>query len=583
MSDLKKVTDLIVIEPAKDAATQTKEMLQKIGTWQRKLKDLQEQYFDNKNDTESEDVTEIMAIRKFLTQFVKHRVDWIGTKVPDKKRQAKYLQLLPPFYQKGGLKLLILHFFQVTSSEDQQFLQYKAINEEEREIRVLWDLYKLNKTIESIDVIYKIQSNEGFNSVFPKDEQVKILQELKTVFRLMFQMCVQPAHQKELYRGITEAHISPEAILKRKEEGKHYLYPHVLKKFNYRNHFFFIYFYSGMKAKIGGELKTFTYNFLDFEILKQEFLIHWLTKTLNENPQKMEVFARYSYNGQTVAEIIAADPSKEIEILQQLPLNVFNDLAASVNSIVPKELSSAVEAMSENFGEFSDYMDKFKDAKKMAKAGVSKLKDIVKARLAAKEEVLEEAPAFNAMDVPDADPPAAEEAASVPELVFVKLKKKEIDFPFYVKTIADFQKNLNVQRARFGAGGYKELAMDVTKIFNSISENSLIQRRTPKYEWILPYLVKENTGKEEFEHMVLIGAEVKAKQLSMGYSAASSSSGAKYQFTPFFVYGRNIEDPSLGASVGTRNIRGKTFYEYNGGNPEVMAIFKKFFDQIKSK
>ena len=580
MSDLKKVTDLIVIEPPKDASEQAKEMLQKVGVWQRKLKDLQEQYFDNKHDTESEDVTEIMAIRKFLTQFVKHRVDWIGAKVPDKKRQAKYLQLLPPFYQKGGLKLLILHFFQVTTSADQQFLQFKAINEEEREIRILWDLYKLNKTIESIDVIFKIQSTEGFNSIFTKEEQVKILQELKTVFRLMFQMCVQPAHQKELYRGITEEHISPEAILKRKEEGKHYLYPHVLKKFNYRNHFFFIYFYSGMKAKIAGELKTFTYNFLDFEILKQEFLIHWLTKTLNDNPRKMEIYSKYSYNGQTVADIIAADPDKEIEILQQLPLNVFNDLAASINSLVPNELGSAIEAMSENFGEFSEYVEKFKDAKKMAKASVGKLKEMVKAKLAKKEQ--EEPPPFDATAVPDAAA-VEEEVVSVPETTFVKLKKKEIDFPFFVKTIADFQKNLNVQRARFGAGGYKELAMDVTKIFNSISESSLIQRRTPKYEWILPYLVKENTGKEEFEHFLLIGAEVKAKQLSMGYSASSSSSGAKYQFTPFYVYGRNVEDPSLGASVGTRNIRGKVFYEYNGGNPDVMAIFQKFFDQIKKK
>ncbi len=96
MSDLKKVTDLIVIEPPKDASEQAKEMLQKVGVWQRKLKDLQEQYFDNKHDTESEDVTEIMAIRKFLTQFVKHRVDLIGAKIKEKKKPTKKIQKQPP-------------------------------------------------------------------------------------------------------------------------------------------------------------------------------------------------------------------------------------------------------------------------------------------------------------------------------------------------------------------------------------------------------------------------------------------------------------------------------------------------------
>ena len=580
MSDLKKVANLIIIEPPKPVAEKSAEMRKKVAFWQKRLKELQDKYFQQNMDSASMDVTEVMAMRKFLNQFVKQRIDWISEKVTDEKRKSKYLQLLPPFYQKGGVKLLLQHFFQVVESEDKQFLIYKEINQDEREIRVLWDLYKLNKTIQSIDVIYQTIEREGIPSIFSKEEQTKILQELKTVFRLMFQMCVQPAHQKELYRGITEEHINPAAILKRKEEGTHFLYPHVLQKFNYRNHFFFIYFNSGMKAKVGGEVKTFTYNFLDFEILKQEFLINWLTKTLGDNPNKTKIYGKYSLGGKNVADLVAGDPDKEIEILQQLPLNVFNDLTAQINESVAKEHKTPLDAMSETFGEYSQYVEKFDKAKKMAKASLGKLKQFVTKQAEEKPvAVPEPPPAAAAAPEVAPEPAAAAEPERAPSIEFVKLKKQEIDFPFFVKTIGEFQKNMNLQRVKVGSEGYKNLARDTTKLFNSISESSLIKRRTPKHEWILPYLVKEFNGKREIEHFVLIGAEAKAKGLGMGYRAGSTGGGT-HQFMPFFVYGNNDDDIEFGAPTGTRVIRGKQFNEYSGGNAEVIKKFMNFFGQI---
>ena len=581
MSDLKKVVDLIVVEPPKSPGDLIPEMLNKVNFWQDNLKALQEQYFENDFEADAPDVLEAMAMRKFLTQFLRHRIEWIRDKVPDPQLQKKYLQFLPPFYQKGGVKLLLMHFFQVKESDDKKFLVFRGLNDQEKEIRILWDLYKLNKTIESIDVLYRsISKGEPFQSIFPHKKQNEILQNLKTVFRLMFQMCIQTKYQKELYRGITAQHISPEAILERKEQGISFIYPHVLSKFNYRNHFFFIYFYSGMKAKIADEIKTFHYNFLDFEILKQEFLIHWMKDKLANNPHKMEAYQRYSLQGQSVHDLVVANPDKEIEILQQLPINVFNDLTAEVNENVSDELKTTVEALSENFGGFSEFINRFEKATKAAKATITKLKEMIVADKKPESKVLTplEEPDFG-----EGLPPDPEEVEEVlpPQYELIKIKKKEVDFPYLTKTLADFQKTMKLIRGKMGEETYKDFAKDVSKILGSISESSLIQRRTPKHEWILPYLIKETYQGKVTEHLCFVGAEVKARQMGMSYSANAMQSN--YQFTPFFIYGNNDPEGDYGPSVEKRNIRGSILNEYSIQNENVLPQFQKFFAMIKEK
>ncbi len=582
MSDLKKVVDLIIIEQPKSPEQLIIDMLQKVQFWQDNLKLLQEQYFESKFDYDSEDVREAMAMRKFLVQFLRHRIEWIRDQVSDPILKKKYLQFLPPFYQKGGIKVLLLHFFQVKESDDKKFLVFRGLNDQEKEIRILWDLYKLNKTIESIDVLYnRITSGGAFPSHFPSKKQIEILQNLKTVFRLMFQMCIQPKYQKELYRGITPQHISPEAILKRKEQEISYIFPHVLKKFNYRNHFFFIYFYSGMKAKIAGEVKSFHYNFLDFEILKQEFLIHWMQDTLAGNPAKTEIYKKYSFEGKTVFEWVSIAPEQEIEILQQLPSNVFNDLTAQVNAEVADDLKTEIEALSENFGGFSEFVQHFAVATTAAKASIAKLKEMVTGgkakpmpKASARQPQASEKPEL--VNVPEPEPEEFETTYEV-----IKLKKNEIDFPYLTKTVGDFPKTLTLLRSKMGLEGYKNFAKELTRIFSSVSESTLIQRRTPKHEWILPYLIKEKTGPDETWHFCFLGAEVKAKQLGMGYQKSGTQSN--YQFTPYFIYGCNKKLAPMGEPVDQRVIRGESVFEYSFQSPEVLEAFDKFFTMIQEK
>ncbi|NQU63403.1 MAG: hypothetical protein HQ517_03840, partial [SAR324 cluster bacterium] len=153
MESNKKIIDLIYIEPQKDEATIVKSYNFSLEFWKKNLKALQEEYFEKHYDSASPDVLEVLNMRKFLGRFLQNRLDWIVNRVDNKALRNKYLNVLPPFQQKGGVKTLLLHFYQMEETENKRSLIYKQKNDIEKEVAILWDIYKLRKTIESIDTI----------------------------------------------------------------------------------------------------------------------------------------------------------------------------------------------------------------------------------------------------------------------------------------------------------------------------------------------------------------------------------------------------------------------------------------------
>ncbi|MCP4756514.1 MAG: hypothetical protein GY866_37095 [Proteobacteria bacterium] len=566
MKDGKKVVDLIYVEAQKDEATVIKDYTFSLEYWKGSLKTLQELYFEKHFDSASPDVLEVLNMRKFLGKFLQSRLEWISN-IDDESLRRKYLKVLPPFPQKGGIKTLLLHFFQVTETKDKKELVYQDKGNGEKEISILWDIYKLRRTIKSIDTILKsLDKPDPFPSIMSVENRKKCLVSLRTAFQLMFQMCIQRDHQKNLYRNISSQHISPEAILERREKGVSFVYPHVIKKFDYRNHFFYIYYYPGMKAKIGGELKTFHYNYLDFEIIKQEFLMDWMNHRLKDNPQKQEIYGRYSMGGKTLAEIVQENPPKEIEILQQLPLNVFNDITAEVNEEVSQELKTEVESFSENKGEFAETAKNFEKAKKVSKFSLKKLKQLVVKNQA------EPPPAETVVADPEPEP-------EKPTFEVVKIKKNQIDFPFFMKETVNYKQKMNILRVKMGPS-YPEFSKKLSDFFTNVSESSYIKRRTPKHEVIYPCLVKENRGPTTTNHLLILGAEVKAKQLGMGYGPTGSNLHA---YTCFFVYGCEQSNPEMGNVQDKRNARGIEFQIYDFTNSHVQQKALELFKLVMEK
>jgi len=573
MENKKKVVDLIYIEPQKDEAAIVKGYNFSLEFWKTNLKLLQEQYFEQHYDSASPDVLEVLNMRKFLGKFLQNRLDWIVNRVKDDTLRKKYLNVIPPFQQKGGIKTLLLHFYQMTDAEDKKSLIYSAKNDIEKEVAVLWDIYKLRKTIESIDTMRRaLEESEPFTSSIDLKQRKQCLSELKNVFQLLFQMCIKKEYQKELYRGLTAKLVSSQAILKRMEEGNSYVYTHVTKKFDYRNHFFYVYYFPGMKAKVGGELKSFRYNYLDFEIIKQDFLIHWMNRKLQGNPQKNQIYKKYAIGSKTIDQLVAEDPSQEIKILQQLPINVFNDITAEVNDVVAEELKTNVDSFSENKGEFAETANSFKKANKMARMSLKKLKSMVISKKNESEQPIAEEPPVEEEPPP---PPEVKKAIDI-----VKIKKNQIDFPYFQKETASYKQKLSLLRVKMGTN-YTEFNKKVSHFFANVSESAYIRRRTPKHEVIYPHLVKETLGDDVTNHLLIIGAEVKSKQLGMGYGAKSGSDA--FSYTCFFIYGCDQEPSDMGTVTDTRNARGVEFKIFDFKEPAVQKKAFELFQLIMDK
>ena len=560
----KKLVDLIYIEPEKEESTIVKDYQFSIDHWKQVLRTMQEAYYERHYDSTAADVLEILNMRKFLGQFLQNRLEWIVNETDDRQIRRKYLNMLPPFTQKGGIKTLFLHFFQVVEADNKKDLLYQSKTDSEKEISVLWDIYKLRRTIQSIDTMKKsIETPNSFKSVFDIQKRIDCLASLKAAFQLMFQMCIRKEYQKDLYRNLTPNLITSEAMLERREKGIEYVYSHVLKKFDYRNHFFYIYYFPGMKAKIGGKIKKFHFNYLDFELIKQEFLIDWLNNKLAGNPKKKEAYRRYIVGSKTLEQIIEENPEKELEVLQQLPLNVFNDLTAEVNEEVAEADKTNVDSFSENKGEFAEALKNVEETKQAAKFSIKKLKNFI-AKKTDEQEVEDET--------------VVEEAAPEPEkptYEFIKIKKNQIDYPYFQKETTNYKQKLALLRVKMGNEQYTQFTKTMSKFFSNVTDTTIIRRRTPKHEVIYPHYIKEKRGDQIIKHLLILGAEVKSKQLGMGYGSKSASDA--FSFTCFFVYGSEVTNPSYGAVIDTRNAMGATFQVFDFSNPAVKEQAFKLF------
>jgi hypothetical protein len=420
-------------------------------------------------------------------------------------------------------------------------------------------------------MIKALQGPNPFKSAFSVEYRKDCLVSLKSAFQLMYQMCIRKDYQKQLYQKISPSIITPESLLDRKEKGIEYVYSHVLKKFDYRNHFFYVYFFPGMKAKIGGEIKKFKFNYLDFELIKQEFLVDWLNSRLAGNPKKKEVYKRYVVGAKTLEQIVEENPEKELEVLQQLPLNVFNDLTADVNEEVGDEDKSGVESFSEKNGEFAEALENVEETKKVAKFSLKKLKQFVTQKPEAREsnESAEIEAEENTME------PEVEPEPEKPTYQIIKIKKNQIDYPYFQKETPNYKQRLALLKVKMGIQEYTEFNKSMSSFFASVAETAVIRRRTPKHEVIFPHYIKENVGDQTIKHLLILGAEVKSKQLGMGYGAKTGEDA--FAFTSFFVYGCEAAKPEFGKAVDTRNAMGAKFQIFDSASEAVCKQAHKFY------
>ncbi|MBF0287765.1 MAG: hypothetical protein HQM14_08095 [SAR324 cluster bacterium] len=563
-SSNKSVTSLIKTNAIKDPDQYLQDRIHEVEQWKEYWKEKQEEYFEKDFDTNAPSVIEASEIRRFLNQFLRKKLDDIKKSDADSRQQT--LRLMLPFNTEAGITEFLLHFFQLEKADGT--LNYIERDSFEKEVHILYDIYKIKKTIECIDVMRRTIGNpeKQFRSRFPEEEKKVALDQLREVMKVLFKFTIAPDKQKDLYQSISMDLISPESILERREKNFFYCYPHVIEKYDYRNLFFLIYFREGLSAKIGKEQKKFEYNYTNFEVLKQEFLSDWLEKRLKNNPEKQKIYETYEIDNRTIADWLEEDPSQEIPLLKKLPLNKFNNLIAQVDENVDDDLKAEMSSMSEKHGEMAEFRTETKKAAKMAKSPLNKLKSFLGFGKKEEELPMEEAPTNT---TPEPEPE--------PEWKITSLNIKQAPYYYLCQSASKYKGKLAMVRTKMG-GEFENLNKLVAKLMKAFGESGVVRRRTPKHDWTVPYLMKYVVGDTSTDYLFILGGEAKVKSKGMGYST-----GDEYAYTPYVVFATAEPDEQYGAIEGERPVRSRTFNEYSITNEAVRNKVVEFMQLIQEK
>ena len=567
-SSNRSITSLIKTETITDVDQYLKSCQQEIEQWKEYWKKKQEEYFEQNFDTNSPSVMEANEIRRFFNQYLQRKLNVIESYEEELKLQA--LRFILPFNSDYGILDFLLHFFQLEANEDGN-LEYVERNPFEKEVHILYDIYKIKKTMECIDVMLKTLGNQEkeFKSRFSIKDKKAILEQLREVLKVLFKFTIKPDCQKELYQSINMDLISGESILQRRENNLFYCYPHVIEKYDYRNLFFLIYFRDGLSAKVGGQQKMFHYSYMNFEILKQEYLTDWLETCLKNNPAKQNLYKTYEVDNRTIASWVEEDPSKEIDLLKKLSINKFNNLIAQVDENIDDELKADMPSMSEKHGEMAQFKKDTKEGIKLAKSPLDKLKSFLAFKK--KSKIGSSEPSQLTPIAPIGEPEPE------PKWRIVALNAKQVPYYYLCQSSSKYKSKLSIVRTKL-AGEFQNLNNLVTKLMNAFGESGVVRRRTPKHDWVIPYSMKYVVGDSSTDYLFILGGEAKVKPKGMGYST-----GDEYNYTPYVVFATAQQDDQYGNIDGERQVGQKKYCEYSIANPAVRSKVVEFMQMIKEK
>lgn len=569
----KKLVDLVHLNENVTESQLKSEYYARIASWERWVERRQSDDVVSMRHYMKENA-EYSAIDGWISIFLKKRLEWITESVADPGLRMKYLLVLPPFNQKGNIKQFLLHFFQLDDHAQQSKIVYSALNQQEKEIRILWDMYKLTRTLETIQTLRKwLVGRNRSSSHVTGDQALANLTNLQNSLTMVFRICIQKEYQNRYLKHFPKSAFLPESILKRKETGASLVNSKILDSLEYRNYLFFIYFKPKIRGDLDDKINEYEINYLDYEIIRQDFLIHWISERLKNNPLKQKVFEQYKYGNKTFAQITANRPEREMSLLKKLPKGVFDDLMAQVNEELPPEMRAPIDTMSESIGSFSRDLITFKRAKVFAKKSVEAVRSFIAKTEKRKREL--EPPSLEA----DSSNAAVDKApAKPPKNLKVQLvKSDQINSPFFCENDSHFIRMLQLFKSKIDPDFYAELSAKTEIFLNLAPEQMRFVRRSPHHEWSVPVVVTDPEDPHLSKQLLIIGAELKPAQAG---TTDSGNGGAQYAFHPYFVYGAVKKYADLGMISESRNIMEERFFIYDASHPGVISRARKLFRTV---
>lgn len=496
------------------------------------------------------EIKEIKRLHSFLEGPFRSRL--MAVYQDESPLKSRYFNVLEPFYSSEGLRTFVELHFDVIYDPEGEIVGYRKKDLFEREVGILFVLYKVKKTIETILTLQKyVSEEESFPSSFSQEEQETHLNTLKEILKLFFIKFVKKEYLKSIYQKLSDKQLNPTQLLKRKENNISYIQEKVLQKNEARELFILLFFNIEMRIKANNKENKIKFNYLDFELIKNEFLVDWMQRKLKGNKNKDKIYEKYKLNGKSVAELIKENPQKEGEILQQIPLETFNDIAEQINEVVDEVDKTPVSTFSKNHGEMARSESIFTKAQKIAKLPLAKMQNVISNLFQSKK---------------------AKKKTSLPKSNYALevVENHNIDFVYFDENHKTYQNKLTFLKKKLGDKKYDSFHSDLWSFFEQIDTLHLIKREEPVKEWAIPFLLKNDNE----SRLLIIGAEISQKKTQSGVTCSD------YQFSPYFVLGLNQQNEEFGKFLGSRKAKGTDFYCYSYAEEKVQKEAISLFDLI---
>jgi|GEM_PF-1298090 len=556
----KKAVLTTPVDPVKKLISMRKEAI----AWNQKIKFSIDKKKKFPKETSKKELTELVQLFKFLNEAYVRRLELVKKSKPE--RMAAYIKVLEPFYSKEGLQQFVRHHFSIREVEGMsKEIEYLPQTDFEKEVSILYDLFKVKKTIETITTLQQaLTEPEPFPSIYSLEERREFLGTLKEILKFFFIRFVKPENLKTLFKELSESQMDAEQLLELRQKKISFIRPEVLKSNEVREKLIVLFFTTEMRTLISNKPKDFHFNYLYFEIIKNEFLVDWMQRKLQGSPVKEKVLRNYQVGGKSVASLIRANPEKEAAILAALPIDVFNDAAEQVNEHVGEEEKSPVSTFSKKFGKFAAFTAKFEQAKELAKSSLLVMqKTVFKNKIWTVRDQNEK--------VGTGQQIVKRELKT--DFNLELLKEEDLDFAYFDLRTETYKNKIEFLRKKMG-GMYGQFKADVWELFQTVAEQQLLKRMPPAKEWAIPFLF-EHLGDY---HLLIVGAEIANKFKGMGYR--SQLRNESYEFNSFFVYAVKKKNEELGKPLGQRLVRGNPFHCYSYTEENVQMEVMKFFSWI---
>lgn len=235
-----------------------------------------------------------------------------------REKQEQMVRHLKFLFDKEKMQQFLKHFYGVVKGEKEEW-EFLERDEYEQDKLILYDLHKIKKTINGIQMLLKDLDKRriAFPSAYDKEQQIQLLKGMNSALFMAFKQSLKPEHQVEIFKNISLNHVADDEVEKRRQQCLTYSKPVELETNPYRRTFLHIIFRHSIKTVIKQKKTVIRYDLVAVHQILRDFFDFFL-KDDGEDMEALRVYHNLHINGKPLADSIIDDPDPDNLIFEEI-------------------------------------------------------------------------------------------------------------------------------------------------------------------------------------------------------------------------------------------------------------------------